>query len=229
MIMKQFCLLCLFFVLFIGSIKAQVEPKAPTFFIGGGFDIDLRSRTGIDSNFVQTPAPNDQNLDFGLSSRFGYEISPRYALGVGAGFSRSVSDRSAPFGSFSATNDYFISIFGRYVMNPQDRFSFFTEISTSYDSQVGKNALKNPTSSYKQLSLSTNLSLGFLYNINERFRVTGQVFQIGYTFQKFRRTDIAIERPDDNRVSSGFGFNTFNNYLQFGFEYRFQGFFKRKQ
>jgi Outer membrane protein beta-barrel domain len=225
--MKLFCLLCL--ILTLSLAQAQNESKTRNFFIGGDIGIDLTNRSGIDSNFVQLTSPNEQDIDLEFITHFGYEIRPKYAVGVEVGFSRSISDRQSNTSSgFSVNNKYRIKIFGRYVFNPQDRFSFYTRIATSYFAGVNKNGVSNAKRSSIIQDLSANIGLGFQYNINDRLRFTGYVFTLGYSFEKYQKINTDIQDSLDYAVSSSFGFNTFNNYPQFGLEYRFQRPSKRK-
>jgi hypothetical protein len=224
--MKQSYILYFFFALSFDSAQAQSDPITHKYFVGVKFNVRFNNITGIDSNFVQIPSPNSQVMNLGLTTRFGFDLSQRLTFGGEAGFSKFLSTGLSS--SIFDINDYQFALFGRYNINPQDRFLFYTELEPSFSNLVEKSTNTVVTATSSIMSLRTNLKFGFLYNINDRFRVTGNIFQMGYSFKKELKKISTIETPLNYDVTSSFGFSTFNDVVQFGLEYRFQRPSKRK-
>lgn len=185
--MKQIisCILCGLFSFFflLQSTYAQVEINKNKvkdtatldrkFIVGGAFDLSTLGNRTIISPYI------------------GYALNKHFTVGIEFDYSKSSLFRQIDLNEsyfFNESKTARYSLFGRYIFNPDDKLSFFTQLS------IGQNFANletifsdfNSTSfeknSFSDNYLSSNLGFGLHYKINNRFNILLDIGAISYDF-----------------------------------------------
>lgn len=210
----------LFIPIFIGQLTAQEEVTTNRFILGGSINFITQTNTfpfstlPITSGFglvFSDNTNNTKNTIFSVSPYVGKGINPNWVVGIGLSYRYNSFiaedafsfNQPAPSDLNRKTNDFGFGLFGRYTLNPEQRFNFFLQPYTQYNFLVENTKNDNELIQIEKVSyFELGTSLGVLYAINSRFRATLRAGGLNYISGSWK-----IRDTDIRRTFNSFGFN----------------------
>ncbi|MDR0294760.1 MAG: porin family protein [Prevotellaceae bacterium] len=190
--MKKILTIVLAFVV-AGSAFAQ-EKK---FYLGlSGVQIGVggMESTGLGTGVIyQKTDDNHSSILFGIAPEFGYFITERFAVGLGAGFnykSDKVGDNS------TGTTIWGVSPYARFYPIKAERFGLYLQAGVSFLSSKHENASKASNMFY------AGIRPGVSYNLSDSFAIHATFGDLGFW-----------DLPGDQSI---FGLNLNTSTLLFG-------------
>lgn len=214
--------------------NAQESPKKASYLIGGSFNYSSQKNYSplFNSNFISNrgviyfnSTSDSRERNFVLLPYFGKVISDKWLVGLSAnvGIGNSKVDYVTSFPSGDLVNfksdlrEYGLVFFGRYILNPTQKFNIFLQPSIGYfllNEIEEENNQKVNELKAKTFEIATRI--GVLYSINDKWNVTMRMGGLEYIKGKWK--------DYDNTSGKSFSdFNTSFNFYSFylGFEYKF--------
>ena len=217
--------------------SAQESTNPNAWIAGGGFSFNVQQNeaptvlynfTG-NLTFIYGSASDDsRNINFRFAPYIGKEVSPHWVVGVQAecGLGRFKAD-DVVYTVFPGQNDtvdikrnaneYGIGLFGRYMFNPDNQFVFYIQPGINYFFTNRVELLNDVEDDrIETSSFEVGASLGALYELSEKFRLTARLGGLGFVVGHWKNA----ENGDKNNFSN---FSTSVNLsaIFFGFEARF--------
>jgi hypothetical protein len=166
-----------------------------------------------------------KNTYFNFAPYIGKEVSFRWLLGIQLGYAMErykafdVEIFGQPYTVDIRQNEnqYGIGVFGRYLINPENKFMAFIQpyLNYTYASEANFQD-ETQTGGRNTNAFSLGTSAGVLYDISEHFRITTRIGLLGFTAGHWQDTE-TDESSDFNSFATTLNFSS----LSFGFEYKF--------
>jgi opacity protein-like surface antigen len=201
---------------------AAFSQQSGGYFLGGSFnfDNDIAKYEGESYN-----EDNDEygNLNFGIFPAFGFQLNNHWEAGIRLNFSTDIRKRD--YQNYERNiNDYGIGIFGRYFINPDDKFKVF--ISPNAGFEISKRHLQTSITVNNEkiknehdetwYNAGLNLSIGATYHLNKRLRLLTYLgfLEYGYNFTEDDENDVKYSEHN-------FKFTGNLSNISLGIEYQF--------
>ncbi len=212
--------LTLFLIIIFSGIKAQEEITFDRFILGGSMNFvtqtnafplsTLPINSGIGILFSDN-SDNTKNTIFSISPYLGKEINSNWLIGIelkyryDSFFQEDVFsfNQPDPTDLTIKSNDFGFGLFGRYTLNPAQRFHLFLQPFAQYNFLVENTKNDNELIQVEKASyIEAGVGLGILYAISTRFRFTLRTGGLNYINGNWK-----IKDTDIRRDFSSFGFN----------------------
>ncbi len=217
--MKKISLTLILTLLFFGT-QAQEETIANQFVLGGSLNFVSQKNSvplvglPVGGNFgvIFSDNLNDtKNTVFSFSPYFGKEINANWLFGLQLDYRLNNYTAEDAF-NFSGgdpidfnrkSNNFGFGLFGRYTLNPAQRFQFYLQPFAGYN-LLSENTKNNDILVQEQTAnhFEAGVGLGILYNINSKFRATLRTGGLNYINGKWKVKDTPIDKG-----FSSFGLN----------------------
>lgn len=154
------------------TFASAQEQEVETYGFSEG-DMFISGSFGVGS----TKYPDDsKDNSFNISSRFGYFVNDRIAVGAQVGYSNQKRENSA--GNDVVDNSTFtIGAFGRYYFMPAQKFSFFGELGLGYGTteDINDNEVNG---------INVGVAPGLSYFVSKHFALEASFGILGYNSVK---------------------------------------------
>lgn len=216
-------------------MSAQESTPATNWIAGGSVSFSLQQNAQPTSlisfigqvRIISSSTSDIHNTYFSFTPYVGKEMSANWILGLqlqytmsrytAYGVSTDFLGQQDTFDVKQNENAYTIGLFGRYMFNPAHKFVFFLQPYTNYsfvdEVQWSDDVITDGLDSY---AIGLGTSVGVLYNISDRWRLTSRIGLLGFTTGKWKDTE-----TDESNTFNSFGASLSLSSLNLGFEYRF--------
>lgn len=200
-------------LLTLGFANAQEEPATQGFAKG---DVFITGAVG----FTNTKTGDIKTNTFNVAPKAAYFVTSNIAVGLALGYSHSSQDvyeDDYPNTYKQKINTFSAGAFGRYYFTPTNKFSFFGQLSASFDSY--KNEVAGYDSEYKTTGFSGGISPGISYFVSNHFALEATLGALSYNTVKPK--SVTSAGTFDNDSTNTFSLDLNLSTIYFGAVYKF--------
>lgn len=176
------------------------------------------------TSILYSNASDISTFSTSFSPYYGIQLNDQWSIGgnINIGYQKYSNGNITVIGTTEPTTltrkstVYGLGVFARYALTHNPRANFFIQPFAEYTRIDETEEVENLSSAERNVwFLETGVSLGLLYNINDRFRLTGQFGGLNAVFGK-----TSTDQSMDSESFSSIGANLRLSSFAFGVEVR---------
>jgi len=209
-------ILIIFFLL-TQTIYAQEDTRNYNYIAGGTMNFSYNKTTYTGSGIAGIfpgGASGTRRTDFVIQPYIGKLLDEKWTLGVQLNYRIYRNEGNSSIGNYGEIGG---GLFGRYTLNPAQKFNIYIQPSASYYHAYLKNERNTgDIQREKDNSLSVRSDLGVLYVLNEKFNLNLQLGGLSFVAGHRKRLEESI-----SNYYTSFNANLRLSSLSFGLEFKF--------